>query len=71
MADMIFQYLNFAENWARVFVVIAFLLFGEAQIMGGIVSNLIAFVLFIGAIGYFLLMDKMLDIFGLKDYPNA
>ena len=35
--------MSFADNWARVFVVITFLTFGEAQIIGGIVSNLIAF----------------------------
>ena len=46
--------MNFADNWARVFVVITFLTFGEAQIIGGIVPNLIAFGLFLGAIGYFL-----------------
>ena len=43
--------MNFADNWARVFVVITFLTFGEAQIIGGIVPNLIAFGLFLGAIG--------------------
>ena len=26
--------MNFADNWARVFVVITFLTFGEAQIIG-------------------------------------
>ena len=35
--------MSFADNWARVFVVITFLTFGEAQIIGGIVPNLIAF----------------------------
>ena len=35
--------MNFADNWARVFVVITFLTFGEAQIIGGFVQNLIAF----------------------------
>ena len=44
--------MNFADNWARVFVVITFLTFGEAQIIGEIVPNLIAFGLFLGAIGY-------------------
>ena len=43
--------MNFADNWARVFVVITFLTFGEAQIIGGIVPNLIAFGLFLGAYG--------------------
>ena len=43
--------LNFADNWARVFV-ITILTFGEAQIIGRIVLNLIAFSLFLGAIGY-------------------
>ena len=47
--------MNFADNWARFFVVITFLTLGEAQIIGGIVPNLIAFVLFLGAIVYFAL----------------
>ena len=42
--------MSFADNWARVFVVITFLSFGEAHIIGGIVPNLIAFVLFLGAL---------------------
>ena len=50
--------MNFADNWARVFVVITFLTFGEAQIIGGIVPNLIAFTLFLGAIGYFASTEK-------------
>ena len=37
------EQMNFADNWARVLVVITFLTFGEAQIAGGIVPNLIAF----------------------------
>ena len=56
----------FADNWARVFVVITFLGFGETQIIGGIVPNLIAFGLFVGAIGYFALTGKMVEMFGLK-----
>ncbi len=51
--------MNFADNWARVFVVITFLTLGEAQIIGGIVPNLIAFGLFLGAIGYFASTGKM------------
>ena len=59
--------MNFADNWARVFVVIIFLTFGEAQIIGGIVPNLIAFGLFLGAIGYFFfLTGKMAEMFGWK-----
>ena len=42
------------------------LAFGEAQIIGGIVPNLIAFGLFIGAIGFFALTGKMADMFDLK-----
>ena len=42
--------MSFADNWARVFVVITFLTFGEAQIIGGIIPNLIAFILFLGAL---------------------
>ena len=59
--------MNFADNWARVFVVISFLTFGEAQIIGGIVPNLIAFGLFIGAIGYFASTGKMAEMFGWKN----
>jgi len=33
------EQMNFADNWARIFVVITFLTFGEAQIIGGIVPN--------------------------------
>ena len=39
--------MNFADNQVRIFVVITFLSFGEAQIMGGIVPNLITFELFL------------------------
>ena len=53
--------MNFADNWARVFVVMTFLVLeaantylAKAAIVGGISSNLIAFGLFLGAIGYFL-----------------
>ena len=59
--------MNFADNWARVFVVIIFLTFGEAQIIGGIVPNLIAFSLFLGAIGYFAATGKMAEMFGWKN----
>ena len=58
--------MNFADNWARVFVVIIFLTFGEAQIFGGIFPNLIAFGLFLGAIGYFALSGKMAEMFRWK-----
>ena len=56
----------FADNWVRVFVVITSQSFGEAQIIGGIVPNLIAFGLFVGAIGYFALTGKMAEMFDLK-----
>ena len=53
--------MNFADNWARVFVVMTFLVLeaantylAKAAIVGGIILNLIAFGLFLGAIGYFL-----------------
>jgi len=42
--------MNFADNLARIFLVIIYLTFGEAQIIGGIVPNLIAFILFLEAI---------------------
>ena len=56
--------MSFADNWARIFVVIMFLTFGEAQIIGDIVPNLIAFGLFLVAIGYFASMEKMDKMFG-------
>ena len=59
--------MNFADNWARVFVVITFLNFGEAQIIAGIVQNLIAFCLFLKAIGYFASTGKMAEMFGCKN----
>ena len=59
--------MNFADNLARIFVVITFLTFGEAQIIGGIVQNLITFALFLGAIGYFALTGKMAEMFGWKN----
>ncbi len=62
--------MSFADNWVRVFVVITFLTFGEAQIIGGIVPNLIAFILFVGAIGYFAFTSKMSEMFGLKKPPK-
>ena len=53
--------MNFADNWARVFVVMTFLVLeaantylAKAAIVGGVIPNLIAFGLFLGAIGYFL-----------------
>ena len=58
--------MNFADNWARVFVVITFLVVGEAHIIGGVFPNLIAFGLFLGAIGYFALTGKMAEMFGLN-----
>ena len=59
--------MNFADKWARVFVVITFLTFGEAQTIGGIVPNLIAFGLFLGAIGYFASTEKMGEMLGWKN----
>ena len=59
--------MNFADNWVRVFVLTTVLTFREAQIIGGIVPNLIAFSLFFGAIGYFALTGKMAEMFGWKD----
>ena len=58
--------MNFTDNWARVFVVLIFLVFGEAQIIGGIVPNLVAFVLFLGSIGYFASTGKMAEMFDWK-----
>ena len=58
--------MSFADNWARVFVLITLLTFGEAQTIGGLVPNLIAFGLFLGAIGYFALTGKMAEMFRWK-----
>jgi hypothetical protein len=65
--------MNFADNYARLFVVITILgleianhYFAEAEIIGGIIPNLIAFGLFLGAIGYFALTGKMAEMFGIK-----
>ena len=53
--------MNFADNYARLFVVMSVLgleaantYFAKAEIIGGILPNLIAFGLFLGAIGYLL-----------------
>ena len=51
--------MNFANNLARIFF-ITVLIFGEAQIIGGIVPNMIAFSLFLGAIGVLLQPEKCL-----------
>ena len=58
--------MNFADNCARFFVVITSLTFAEAQIIGGIVPNLIGFGLFLGVIGYFAATGKMAEMFGWK-----
>ena len=58
--------MTLADNLARVLIVIIFLGFGEAQIVGGIVPKLIALLLFIAAIGYFALTGKMAKMFGWK-----
>ena len=42
------------------------MLFAKAQIIGGIVPNLIAFVLFLGAIGCFGSTGKMSEMLGWK-----
>ena len=59
--------MNFADNWARLFIVITFLTIGEAQIIEGIVPNLIAFGLFLGAIGYFALTGKVAEMFSWRN----
>ncbi len=58
--------MNFIDNWARVFVLITFLTFGVAQIINRIVPNLIAFSLFLGAIGHFASTEEMAEIFYKK-----
>ena len=63
--------MKFADNWTRVFVVITFLTFGEAQIIGGIVPNLIAFGLFLGAIDTLLQREKWLKCSAGKTRINS
>tara|TARA_Y100001968_G_C19353290_1_gene715849 strand:- start:945 stop:1094 length:150 start_codon:yes stop_codon:yes gene_type:complete len=46
---------------------ITFLTFGEAQIIGVIIQNLISFALFLGALVYFVLTGRMAEMFGWKD----
>tara|TARA_Y100001968_G_C19425296_1_gene754017 strand:- start:2159 stop:2347 length:189 start_codon:yes stop_codon:yes gene_type:complete len=58
--------MSFIDNWTRVFVVVISLAFGESQIIGGIVPNLIGFILFVAAIAYFVLTGKMAEMIGLK-----
>ena len=43
------------------------ILLAKAQIIGGIVPNLIAFGLFLGAIGYFASTGKMAEMFDWKN----
>ena len=45
--------------------------FDEFEIIGGIVPNLIAFSLFLGAIGYFALTGKMAEMFGIRKRPKS
>jgi len=52
--------MSFADNWARVFVVITFLTFGEAQIIGGIIPNLIALAYFFEQLDTLLQLGKWL-----------
>ena len=56
--------MSFADNWARIFVVIMLLTFGEAQIIVGIFPKVIAFGLFLGAIGYIASTGKMVEMLG-------
>ena len=56
--------MNFADKWAKVFVVITSVTFGEAQIISGFAPNLIAFGLFLESIRYFALTEEMSEMFG-------
>ena len=58
--------MNFVDNWSRFFVVVASLAFADAQIIGGIVPNLIAFCFFVGIIGHFACTGKMLQMLRSK-----
>ena len=59
--------MSFADNYARIFVVMTVLgleaantYFSKAEIIGGMLPNLIAFGLFLLAIGYFLFTSSLL-----------
>ena len=60
----------FADNWVRVFVLVIILGFGETQILGGIIPNLIAFGFFLAAIGYFVFTGKMAKMLLRKRPPQ-
>ncbi len=45
--------------------------FDEFEIIGGIVPYLIAFSLFLEAIGYFTLIEKMAEMFGIRKRPKS
>ena len=58
--------MNFADNYARLFVVMSVLgleaantYFSKAEIVGGLLPNLIAFGLFLFAIGYFVFTSSL------------
>tara|TARA_Y100001968_G_scaffold178033_1_gene163016 strand:- start:816 stop:1004 length:189 start_codon:yes stop_codon:yes gene_type:complete len=58
--------MNFADNWARFFVVVISLGFADAQIIGGTAPNLIGFCFFVGIIPYFVCTGKMLQMLRSK-----
>ena len=43
------------------------IVFAKSEIIGGILPNLIAFGLFLGAIGYFASTGKMAEMFGWRN----
>ncbi len=65
MSSLVDTILNYADNWARLFVVITYIGFVSTDYLG-IVPNLIFFELFVVAIGYFALTGKMAEMFGPK-----
>tara|TARA_Y100001968_G_scaffold299043_1_gene309378 strand:- start:555 stop:743 length:189 start_codon:yes stop_codon:yes gene_type:complete len=58
--------MNLSDSWARLFVVIAFLCFGEAQIIGEIFTNLTVLGLFFSGVGYFTLTKNNSNVIPLK-----
>ncbi len=57
--------MNLAENWAKVFVVITFLIFGEVKLL--VESFQSEFVwIFLVVIGFFALKSKMAEMFSWK-----
>ncbi len=71
--------MHLANNYARLFVVVTVLglevvqaYIAKAEIVGGMIPNLIAFGLFLGAIGYFCLLGPYLEkVKRMDEWPTV